>query len=279
MPHVTSRDGTSIAYEKTGSGPPLVLVHGTSTLRPTWASIFEEHFTVFAMERRGRGNSGDHVEYAIEREFDDVAAVVAATGARALLLGHSFGGLCALGSALNIRTLYGLVLYEPGFSMGERLYSQEQVDDFQALLNAGRDDLALRTFMSNIVGIPEEEVELMAASPVWAKRVATAPTVPRELAAEESFRLPEAEVASLSIPVLLLYGSDSPEELTKGVRRLSEMLPNSRMAALEGQQHVAMYTAPHLLVEQVVDFWNGIGTGLPLAAASETDPVNVPHKR
>lgn len=123
MNTVMSADGTSIAYEQGGAGPHLVLVHGTSANRTSFASIrprFEEHFTVTTMDRRGCGDSGDSPEYAIDREFEDVVAVVKAVGAPVLLFGHSYGALCALGAAMQTDKLSGASCTNPG-SLGARI--------------------------------------------------------------------------------------------------------------------------------------------------------------
>jgi pimeloyl-ACP methyl ester carboxylesterase len=115
MKIVASRDGTLIACEQGGRGPHLVLVHGTSSNSSRWEAVrprLEEHFTVARMDRRGRGGSGDSTEYAIEREFEDVATVVNALDGPILLFGHSFGAVCALEAAMRTDKLAGLVLYE-----------------------------------------------------------------------------------------------------------------------------------------------------------------------
>jgi pimeloyl-ACP methyl ester carboxylesterase len=112
METITSRDGTRIAYARSGAGPPLILVHGTSAAATRWAPVvpaLEEHFTVYAVDRRGRGESGDADDYAIEREFEDIAALIDATGGPANVLGHSFGG-CALEAGLRTENLHRLIV-------------------------------------------------------------------------------------------------------------------------------------------------------------------------
>ena len=116
MEKVASQDGTTIGYSHIGSGSPLVLVHGTGGASTRWTPILpalEQHFSVCVVDRRGRGASGDGNTYAIEREFEDIAAVVDAMGEPVNLLGHSFGGICALEAGLLTRNLRKLVLYEP----------------------------------------------------------------------------------------------------------------------------------------------------------------------
>jgi len=124
---VTSVDGTPIVYWRSGEGPPLVLVHGASADHSRWTPVlpaFEQRFTVYAVDRRGRGGSGDSDDYTIEREFEDVAAVVDSLGEPANLLGHSYGALCALEAALLTRNVRKLVLYEPGINVaGAEIYT------------------------------------------------------------------------------------------------------------------------------------------------------------
>ncbi len=113
---VTSFDGTPIAYWRSGEGPPFVLVHGAAADHGRWAPVlpaFEQRLTVYAIDRRGRGGSGDSDDYAIEQEFEDVVAVVDSIGEPTILLGHSYGALCALEAALLSRNVRKLVLYEP----------------------------------------------------------------------------------------------------------------------------------------------------------------------
>lgn len=262
MKTVASADGTQIAYDQGGSGPHLLLVHGTAANHARWASVcplLEPHFTVTVMDRRGRGDSGDAADYVIEREFEDVAAVVAAIGAPVLLFGHSYGALCALGAALRTGRLRGLILYEPWINEdGGHLYTAEQLRRLDALLAAGDRDGVVTALFAEIAGFPPHEMDLLKSSPYWSVRVATAHTIPREARAEESYRLPRDELRKLTIPVLLLVGGDSPPFARKISAMLKGLLPNSRTAAMPGQQHIAMTTGPALLVEAVMTFWREI---------------------
>lgn len=265
METVTSADGTPIAYDQGGSGPSLVLVHGTTADRTRWALVrprLEGHFTVTAMDRRGRGDSGDAGAYTLNREFEDVAAVVAAANMPILLFGHSYGALCALGAALQTERLSGLILYEPWINEeGGTLYTPEQLERLDALLAEGDREGVVKTLFGEIAGFRPHEMDLLISTPFWPKRVAMAHTIPREARAEEAYRLPANEVTKLSIPVLLLTGGDSPPPAGRVNAMLRSMLPNARIAIMPGQRHIAMTTGPDLLVDAVLEFWREINRG------------------
>jgi pimeloyl-ACP methyl ester carboxylesterase len=267
MKIVASRDGTLIAYEQGGRGPHLVLVHGTSANSLRWETVrprLEEHFTVTRMDRRGRGDSGDRTEYAIEREFEDVAAVVNALDAPVLLFGHSFGAVCALEAAMRTDKLSGLVLYEAPVCEGESLTSPDLLERLENLLATGDREGVLRTFLAEVPRVSPNEIEMLASSPAWPGRIAAAHTLPRELRSLNAYRLPE-QLGKLSIPVLLLLGGDSPPVFGRANAALEKTLPNSRSEVMPGQKHYAMDTAPELLVGAVLDFWRDVA----LTAADE----------
>lgn len=258
MHTVTSRDGTHIAFWRSGEGPPLVLVHGTSGSHTRWASILpalEQHFTLYAIDRRGRGESGDAPDYAIEREFEDVAAVVEALDEPAHLLGHSYGAICALEAALLARNLRTLILYEPPIPVAEvPIYPEGVIDRLQALSDAGDREGVVGTFMREVVRMPVHEWEVFRASAAWPARVAAAHTLPRELKADERYRFAAKRFRALNAPTLLLLGGDSPPFFKAAAKAVDAALPNSRVAVLPGQQHIAIDTAPELFVNEVVRF-------------------------
>jgi pimeloyl-ACP methyl ester carboxylesterase len=261
MQYTTSTDGTRIAYEQGGSGPHLLLVHGSVLNRARWATIrprFEPHFTVSAMDRRGYGESGDQSDYTLEREFEDIVAVVDALGAPVLLFGHSFGALCVLEAAMRTDRLAGLVLYEPFIGDGEGFCTPEQLQRLEDLLRAGDRDGVVRAFMAEVMGMAPQQIEALQSSSTWANRVAAAHTIPREHRAEERYRLPVERAARLSTPTLLLQGGDSLPVFGAVIARLQSVLPNARTTVLPGQQHMAMETAPDLVVAVVLDFWRSL---------------------
>jgi pimeloyl-ACP methyl ester carboxylesterase len=258
---VTSKDGTTIAYWRSGEGPPLVLVHGTTADHSRWTPVmtaFERRFTVCAIDRRGRGGSGDPDDYAIGREFEDVAAVVDSLGEPAFLLGHSYGALCALEAALLTRNVRKLVLYEPPMDVsGEGINPPGIVDRLEAMLEAGERDEVVATMMGEVAGAPPAVVEYMRSLPAWQARVAAAHTIPRELRAPEAYQFDPERFRDLEVPTLLLIGGDSPATFEEAERAVAQALPSSRMLVLPGQGHVAMDTAPDLFTSEVLRFLEG----------------------
>ena len=258
MEFVTSRDGTRLAYHRRGAGPALVVVHGSGAANPVaWSRALEKHLTIFAMDRRGRGASGDGSRYALAREAEDVAVVVAAVRGPCSVLGHSFGALCALEAALIAPQVEKLILYEPLFAPpGAVLYPPGVVARLEALLVAGDREGVLTTVMRELAGMTPEELEGLRASSLWPERLASAHTLPRETRAEQEYVFDPERLGRLTLPVLLLTGSESPLPLREATTWLAAALPNSRVIVLEGQGHLAMYTAPEAFARHIVEFLN-----------------------
>lgn len=186
MEKITSYDGTPIAYHRSGAGLPLALVPGIGAVNPVaWPVVpaLEEHFRVYAVDRRGHGQSGDAPTYAIEREFEDIAAVVDSIEEAANLLGHSFGGLLVLEAALLTRNIRKMILYEPAIGLlpGVEAYPEGLIDRIQAFVDAGDREAALTAHYTENVGMSPEEIEGIKSSPAWPERMALAHTLPREM--------------------------------------------------------------------------------------------------
>jgi pimeloyl-ACP methyl ester carboxylesterase len=257
---VRSTDGTAIAWEQTGDGPPLVLVHGTTADRTRWAGVvgpLAERFTVYAVDRRGRGLSGDGDAYAIEREFEDIAAVVDAIEGPVNLLGHSYGALCSLEAATRTSNIGKLVLYEPPIPVGVQIVPDEVLARIDALVEADERDTALRTFFTEVVQMTVAELEMVSSLPSWRARVAAAHTLARETRVERDWRPNHGHFEKISVPTLLLEGSESPPFLHEAIRLLEKTIPGVRTVVFEGQAHVAMDSAPELFVREVVSFLQG----------------------
>jgi pimeloyl-ACP methyl ester carboxylesterase len=259
MEKIRSKDGTAIAFQRSGSGIPLVMVHGTISSHGTWAPVLpalEQHFTVYALDRRGRGESGDTASYAFEHEVEDIAAVVDAIGGKVNLFGHSFGALCVLEAALLTPNLHRLIAYEPSPLpvSGVPLYEAGIVDRLQALVDAGEREQVVIALFRDLLKMPPEDVEYFKASPRFPQWVAAAHTVPRETLVEEQYQFKPERFQRMTVPTLLLQGSTSRPEFKAAIQRWHAALPVSRVVELEGQEHLAYITAPDLFVREVQAF-------------------------
>jgi pimeloyl-ACP methyl ester carboxylesterase len=257
MKSISSKDGTKIAYTRSGDGPALVLVHGAAADYSRWTSVLtalEGCFTVYAMDRRGRGASGDSAGYAIAREFDDVAALVDSIGEPVVLLGHSYGAICSLEAALRTNRVRKLVLYEPPIPAGLPIYAPGLIERLQVILDKGEKASVVTTFLTEIVHMPEGEVNILQSQSSWSGRVAAAHTIPRELRAAEGYRFDPLQFKAFNVPTLLLLGGDSPAFFKAAIDVVHASLQSSRLVILPGQQHVAMNTAPDLFLNQVLTF-------------------------
>lgn len=257
MEQIKSRDGTVIGFRRSGSGPSLLLVHGTTADHSRWSAIvprLAQQFTVYTMDRRGRGASGDAPDYNLLREAEDVAAVVEAIGAPLFLVGHSYGGLCSLEAALLTAKVTRLILYEPPIPTGLPIYPTGLPDRIQTLVDHGEQEAALELFCREVVRMPEHELNMYRQSPVWAVRIQLTPTIPRELTLDRTYRFESPRFAALHVPTLLLLGGDSPPLFRQAVERLDSALPNSRVVILPGEQHIAMDTNPELFIHEVTRF-------------------------
>lgn len=258
MQTVSSRDGTRIAFWRSGSGPSLLLVHGaTADHTTTWRFVLpalERRFTVYAMDRRGRGGSGDSPDYDLQREAEDVAAVAEAVGA-VDVVGHSYGALCALEAALLTPNIGRLVLYEGVPLSGADLYKPGIVERLESLLDAGDLDTMLTTVFREVVEATEQDIAMLRAQrDAWAVRLNNAHMLPRELRGERDYVFARHRFVSLTTPALFLVGGDSPQRELENARGVAAALQNARVAILPGQQHTATYSAPELFVAEVERF-------------------------
>jgi pimeloyl-ACP methyl ester carboxylesterase len=263
--HVQSRDGTRIALYRSGAGRPLVLVHGTAADHTAFRVVgpmFAGRHAVVAIDRRGRGASGDSPPYAIEREYEDVVAVVDAiareAGQLVDVVGHSFGGRCALGAAPLTTNLRRLVVYESAPApAGLTFEPPDLLVRLRALEAAGDWPGLLRTFMGEVAGMTEEELDAYEANPIWPRRVAAAHTILRELTAGGAEGDPAATArlaAAVRVPVLQLLGGESRPIFRLGTEALDDALTDGRIVVLPGQRHAAHHAAPDRFVAEVEHF-------------------------
>jgi pimeloyl-ACP methyl ester carboxylesterase len=261
--HVASADGTHIAVFSSGAaGRPLILVHGTAGDHTTFrvvGPLFGKHHAVHAIDRRGRGGSGDRFPYSIEREFEDVAAVaetVAAESGDAVdLVGHSYGGRCALGAALRTDAIRRVVCYEGAPTPPGSSYHPDGIERRLAQrLAAGDPGGALEAFMAEVVGMSPADVAAYRDNPVWRDRVAAAGTIPRELGAEASPAASLEALGRVRQPVLQVLGSASLPVFRDATIALDERLVDGRVVVIEGARHAAHHTHPDAFVAAVESF-------------------------
>jgi pimeloyl-ACP methyl ester carboxylesterase len=231
--------------------PPLLLVHGATADHTTWRTVgpaLAASRPVFAVDRRGRGASGDAPDYAIEREYEDLAAVADALArdhgsGQVDLAGHSYGGRCALGASLLTASIRRIVVYEgapvpPGMS-----YRPEGLlEAVRSALGRGANEDALTTFLAGIVGMSDAELDAYRANPVWPARVAAAHTILREVEAEASPEASLEALARVTAPVLLLLGSVSRSPFRVGTDALAARLARAQVHVIEGAAHAAHHT-------------------------------------
>ncbi len=257
---VRSADGTTIAVFVEGEGPALVMVHGSlqdHTATGVLMDAFRQELTTFSMDRRGFGASGDASEYSIEREFEDVAAVVDAAVDRSdgpvALWGHSYGASCAMGGAALSANVHHLVLYEPSLGL---TYPVGSIDSIEHKVRTGDREGALLEVLVDIAGMTDDEVATMRENPylTWEDRLATVPTLPRECRAEEGWVYHPGRFADVSARTLLLAGSQSPPALDECTQRAAEAIPDASIHTLEGHGHFAHRSDPVMVADVIRQF-------------------------
>jgi pimeloyl-ACP methyl ester carboxylesterase len=229
----TSTDGTSIAYDRAGSGPALVITGGAFNTRHSpgpLVDLLAPHFTVYTWDRRGRGDSGNTLPYSTDRELDDLAAVIAAAGGSALAYGHSSGAILALEAIMRGVAITKLAVYEPPYVPG----TDAAMAGVQTALDAGDPALAALTFVK---GTGAENTDGLTQSPWWPGMVALAPTLPYDLALTGDGIAPIERLAGIRIPVLAMDGGASPAWAADAATATSRAVPNGTRRTVPGQDH------------------------------------------
>jgi pimeloyl-ACP methyl ester carboxylesterase len=242
--HVTSADGTPIAYDRAGTGAPLIIIGGILCDRRKLRDLavaLSGHVSVINFDRRGRGDSGNTEPYAVEREVEDIAALIAAAGGQAAVYGHSSGSGLALRAAADGLPIGRLILHEPPYgpddpdsAAGSRQFAQVIL----GLLDGGQHGAAVETFMA-AAGVPAEPAAEMGRDPAL---LAMAPTMRHDIAVMgelDGGALPETLVRTIAVPTLVIAGGASPDFFRQTAARVAELLPDGRLLVIEGADHGA----------------------------------------
>lgn len=241
MPKVISQDGTIIAYDKKGQGPALILVLGALNKRGSGkklAGLLADHFTVISYDRRGRGDSTDTEPYSIEKEIDDINALIDELGGSAYLYGHSSGAVLALLAAGKLgKKVTSLALYEVPYNddpEAQKISEAYRKQVRQLLAEDKRGD-AVALFVKS-VGVTDKQVAAMQRLPLWKSLTAMAPTLEYDTV-ELMERYPKVDAQSIRTQTLVMHGAASPAFMSATARKLSQTMPNATLRPLEGQTH------------------------------------------
>ena len=264
MPTVQSKDGTSIAYEKKGTGPSVLVVDGALCYRASGpsgplAELLQPHFTVYTYDRRGRGESGDTQPYAVEREIEDIEALISEAGGSAFVYGISSGAALALEAASRLKGIQKLALYEIPYVVDNSI--PPQPDDYLAqmdgLIASNRQGDAVRLFMKT-VGVPAFFVAIMRFMPAWSKLKGIAHTLPYDFRILGDNRagkpLDGEKWSSATMTTLVMDGGKSPDWMRNAMQAVAKVLPNAQYRTLDRQTHMLK---PEALTPVLIEFFNG----------------------
>jgi pimeloyl-ACP methyl ester carboxylesterase len=259
LEHVTSSDGTEIGFDRIGQGPAVILVCGGSVDRMSNAGVaagLASDFTAFNYDRRGRGISGDTPPYAVEREIEDIDAVVTAAGGSAYLYGSSSGAVLALFAAQALKgRITKLALWEPPFILDPSARPPaDQVEQYNTMLAEGRRGDAAQYFMEKVVRMPAEFVAGARSQPWWAATEALAHTLPYDATIMGDYSLPTERAAEVTIPTLVLDGGASFGFMGPAADALAKVLPQGQRRTLAGQEH---NIDPNVLTPALKEFFAG----------------------
>jgi pimeloyl-ACP methyl ester carboxylesterase len=252
---VASCDGVEISVQKAGSGPPLLLIHGALLNGAlSWGAVtpkLAEHFTVYAMDRRGRAPSGDAKEYSIENEADDIVRVVEAIGGPVVVLSHSYGALASLEALDRLDAVSHLILYEPPVALKPR--DPAIVAKLEQALEANDREQLVTVFLRDQIGVPPDVIARMAASPIWPIVLQISPTLPRETQGVNTYTPSPERLANWKTPTTLLLGSETVGLLRDAAFFVRDAIPGCRLVILEGQGHGAMLDAPEFFANKILE--------------------------
>jgi pimeloyl-ACP methyl ester carboxylesterase len=240
---VTSKDGTAIALDRSGTGPPVILVCGGSVDRMSnapLAALLSQRLTTLNYDRRGRGDSGDTQPYAVEREIEDIQAVLSEAGGTAFIYGTSSGAALALEATARTPGITKLAMWEPPYFTEEFLSSRPPLDTAQTyrkFLAEDRRGDAVEYFMSKVVGMPPEFVAGARSAPFWAATEKIAHTLAYDAEIMDDYSVPTDLASSVKTPTIVIDGGASFPFVHATADALAGALPNAERRTLEGQEH------------------------------------------
>ena len=241
---VASRDGTPIAYERSGAGPPVILVDGAFCSRrfgpmDKLAPLLARHFTVLAYDRRGRGESGDVAPYAVDREVEDLAALIGVAGGSACIFGMSSGAVLSLEAAAQGLPITRLAVYEPPYFVdpADRPPPPDSAARLAALVKAGDRSGAAKYYLKDVIGLPGLLAAVLPLMPAWTQMKAAAPSLVHDATLMGDFRLPGERLRRVAIPTLVMSGGKSPALLRKAGDAVAAAVPGAQREVLAGQTH------------------------------------------
>jgi pimeloyl-ACP methyl ester carboxylesterase len=258
MHSVTSKDGTLIRYDRLGQGENLILVNGAlgdHQANQALADALKPHFTIFNVDRRGRGSSGDTLPYAVEREIEDIDTLIDAAGGSAFLFGFSSGAALALEAAANGLPIRKLALWEPPYIIdGKR--EKPPTDNANTLsdfINSGRRGEAVEFFMQKVVGLPQEAIsETRKDKAAWSKLEDLAHTLVYDTTILGDYSLPTASAAQIKTPTLVIAGGADFPWIRDSAQALATLIPNATLQFLDGQGHGV---DPKVIAPVLVEFF------------------------
>jgi pimeloyl-ACP methyl ester carboxylesterase len=257
---VESADGTRVGCELLGEGPPLLVVHGSIADRRRFGAVRDglaARFRVHLMDRRGRGLSAQEGpgEYALEREAEDIRALVSAIGDGVLVLAHSYGGTCSLEAAVEAPGIARMLVYEPAFApAGDPVFPHAPLAEVVTALERGDRETAVLMFYKHALALDDAAIAQVRVSPLWQLRLEAADTLGREAQAANAYELSAERLARIEAPVRFLLGTETAPALQRSTRAAHQALPGSELVELPGEAHNAMDTHPEAFVAQVEDW-------------------------
>jgi pimeloyl-ACP methyl ester carboxylesterase len=256
MERVISGDGTTIAFDRIGAGAPVVMVTGGSVDRRSNVPLAEQlasDFTVFNYDRRGRGDSGDTLPYAIEREVEDIEAVIGKAGGEAYLYGTSSGAVLAMIAAASGLPVTKLAMWEPPFvPEGFPRPPEDQVEQYETMVSEGRRGDAVEYFMTRIIGMPPDVVAQMRTQPFWPGQEALAHTLAYDAQIMGDYRIPTDVAASVKVPALVVAGGADFPWMRDTAVALADALPDGDVVLLDSQGHDV---DPNVLAPALAEFF------------------------